>query len=135
MHDFYWFLGLANQQARFQYLRNHFPPTIMNKNFSFNDLNPEYIDAPVLDSKRLHKIIKTTLKKYQVAKLGKKMHLRSVLKDIQYRYPLTFTCATEPGLVPKEVISRLHNMVKGKITTATNIENDPMYGNLAHDLL
>eukprot|EP00835_Amoeboradix_gromovi_P004283 NODE_324_length_10963_cov_0.175350.p8 type:complete len:105 gc:universal NODE_324_length_10963_cov_0.175350:7679-7993(+) len=103
----------------------------MNKAFDFKKLIPEDMDAPSYSNKRtLHRIIKSTLKKYQSAHLSRKIQLRAVLSSIQYQYPLTFTCTTEPALIPKEVITRLHHMVRGKITTAANIEEDPMYDDL-----
>eukprot|EP00834_Sanchytrium_tribonematis_P005968 NODE_400_length_8090_cov_0.771522.p6 type:complete len:108 gc:universal NODE_400_length_8090_cov_0.771522:539-862(+) len=107
----------------------------MNKSFDFTTLTPTDMDMPSFDARQLHFIIKSTMKKYSNAHFTKKMQMRSLLKRIQYMYPLTFTCLTEQGLTPKEVVARLQHMVKGKVTTVEQIESDPMYGNLTHDLL
>ncbi len=87
------------------------------------------------DARKLKVIIKYTIRNYNKAPLAKKMQMKMLLQGIQKEYPLTFTCVTEPALLPKEVITRLHKMVIAKITTPYHIENDPMYGNLTHDLL
>lgn len=110
-----------------------------NTDFSFADLTGDDMDtpssmAPQADGKEISYLIKLTTKKYNAATFGRRIQMKTLLKKLQAGYPLTFTTSTEPNLSARQTMLKMQSLVKSNMTTVENIEQDPMYGDLALDL-